>query len=69
MLEEHHFSDIVCRELGLDDLPAPDLTEWNEMVARIENRSRTVRIALVGKYVAAARRLSFRGGSSAPRRL
>ena len=51
MLEEHHFSDIVCRELNLDDLPAPDMTEWNEMLARIENRSRTVRIALVGKYV------------------
>ncbi len=27
------------------------MTEWNEMLARIENRSRTVRIALVGKYV------------------
>ena len=51
MLEEHHFSDIVCRELNLNDLPAPDMTEWNEMLARIENRSRTVRIALVGKYV------------------
>ena len=51
MLEEHHFSDIVCRELNLNDLPAPDMTEWNEMLVRIENRSRTVRIALVGKYV------------------
>ena len=51
MLEDHHFSDIVCRELNLNDLPAPDMTEWNEMLARIENRSRTVRIALVGKYV------------------
>ena len=51
MLEEHHFSDIVCRELNLNDLPAPDMTEWNAMLARIENRSRTVRIALVGKYV------------------
>ena len=51
MLEEHHFSDIVCRELNLNDLPAPDMTEWNEMLTRIENRSRTVRIALVGKYV------------------
>ena len=51
MLEEHHVSDIVCRELNLNDLPAPDMTEWNEMLARIENRSRTVRIALVGKYV------------------
>ena len=50
MLEENHFSDIVCRELGID-APAPDMTEWNEMLHRIDNRSRTVRIALVGKYV------------------
>ena len=50
MLEENHFSDIVCRELGID-APAPDMTEWNEMLKRIDNRSKTVRIALVGKYV------------------
>ena len=51
MLEEGHFSDVVCRELGLD-LPAPDLTDWNAMLARIHNRTKTVKIALVGKYVA-----------------
>ena len=50
MLERNRFSEIVCRELHID-APAPDMTEWNEMLARIENRSRTVRIALVGKYV------------------
>ena len=50
MLEQNHFSDIVCRELSID-APAPDMTEWNEMLHRIDNRSKTVRIALVGKYV------------------
>jgi CTP synthase len=50
MLENHHFSDIVCRELGID-APAPDLTEWNEMLARIDHRTKNVRIAIVGKYV------------------
>ena len=51
MLEESHFSEVVCRELGLD-VPDPDLTEWKEMVSRI-NRARThcVEIGLVGKYV------------------
>ena len=50
MLEKSHFSDIVCRELSIA-APAPDLTEWNDMLHRIDNRSKTVRIALVGKYV------------------
>ena len=50
MLEKHHFSDIVCRELGID-APAPDLTEWNALIDRIHNRTKTIRIAIVGKYV------------------
>ena len=50
MLEDQHFSDIVCRELGIE-APAPDLTEWNAMLDRIHNRSKKVMIALVGKYV------------------
>lgn len=51
MLEKNHFSEIVCRELGLDSVSAPDLTDWNEMLERIKNRNRKVTIALVGKYV------------------
>ena len=50
MLEKSHLSDIVCRELKLD-LPAADLTEWENMLKRIAQREKTVRIALVGKYV------------------
>ena len=50
MLEEHHFSDVVCRELQLTT-PVPDLREWNEMIARIHSSSRHVKIGLVGKYV------------------
>ncbi|MBR5421215.1 MAG: CTP synthase [Lachnospiraceae bacterium] len=50
MLEASNFSAVVCRELGLET-PAPDLKEWQQMVSSIENRSRTVTIALVGKYV------------------
>lgn len=40
----------MCRELKLD-VPSADLTEWNEMLKRIEQRNQAVRIALVGKYV------------------
>ncbi|MBU5435758.1 CTP synthase [Pseudoflavonifractor sp. MSJ-37] len=50
MLEESHFSDLVCRELGLD-APKPDLTEWAAMVDQIKNAQRSVTIGLVGKYV------------------
>ncbi len=50
MLEENHLSDIVCRELKLD-VPPANLTEWNDMLRRIDQRDQTVRIALVGKYV------------------
>lgn len=50
MLERSHLSDIVCRELGLD-VPAPDLGEWTEMLARMDARNGRVKIALVGKYV------------------
>ncbi len=50
MLEQHHFSDIVCRELNLQ-LPPCDLTEWKEMLGRIAKQDHQVRIALVGKYV------------------
>lgn len=50
MLEENHLSEIVCRELKLH-LPPANLGEWNEMLKRINQRDKTVRIALVGKYV------------------
>ena len=49
MLEKSDFSGIVCRELGIDS-PAPDLTDWTEMVRRIKSCTNSVRIALVGKY-------------------
>ena len=51
MLERQNFSGIVCRELGIT-APEPDLTEWRQLVQRISTRSKTVRIGLVGKYVA-----------------
>lgn len=51
MLEKQGFSDIVCRELGLSELPAPDMTEWEAMLDSVRNRKKKVTIGLVGKYV------------------
>lgn len=50
MLEKSHFSDVVCRELGLVT-PPPNLKEWEETINRIKSRPYVVKIALVGKYV------------------
>ena len=50
MLEKSNFSDVVCRELGID-APPPELTEWKRMVEQIKARAETVTIGLVGKYV------------------
>ena len=53
MLEKSHFSEVVCRELNITPPHEPDLEEWKEMVARINNaRTHSVEIGLVGKYVA-----------------
>jgi CTP synthase len=52
MLEKAHFSDVVCRELGINTAE-PDLHEWRQMVERINGASgNCVEIGLVGKYVA-----------------
>ena len=51
MLEKSHFSEVVCRELGLS-VPEPDLSEWTAMVEKVNQaRSHGVEIGLVGKYV------------------
>jgi CTP synthase len=51
---------VVFREQGVDDFildhfaleaPAPELSSWQEPIALAEEAKRTVRIALVGKYV------------------
>ena len=50
MLEQSNFSEVVCRELGLQTRE-PDLKEWTQMVERIKARPYSVNIGLVGKYV------------------
>jgi CTP synthase len=51
---------LVFREQGVDDFildhfgleaPAPELSSWQEPIEQVEKAHRTVRIALVGKYV------------------
>ncbi len=50
MLEKAQFSYVVCRELGIYPRDI-QLDEWKKLVERINNRKKTVKIGLVGKYV------------------
>ncbi len=51
MMQEERLDAIVVSKLNLPDNP-PDMTEWKEMVEKINHPSKAVTIALVGKYVA-----------------
>jgi len=52
MLEEAGLAKIALRELGLEDKAgACDLAEWKQMLERIKNSKKEVKISLVGKYV------------------
>ncbi len=50
MLEKSNLSTTVCKILHLD-AGKIDLTEWEDMLARIHARSKRVKIAICGKYV------------------
>jgi CTP synthase len=59
-VEDIYKVPLVFRAQGVDDFildhfgaqaPAPDLSSWKEPIERAERATRTVRIALVGKYV------------------
>jgi len=51
MLEKEGLASKVCARLGLED-KTPDLEEWMKVVAIEKSLKDTVKIALVGKYVA-----------------
>jgi CTP synthase len=50
VLHDEGLDDYICRVLHLDD-HAPDLDEWNALVARVATATEPVRIGLVGKYI------------------
>ncbi|MEG0326740.1 MAG: CTP synthase [Cellulosilyticaceae bacterium] len=51
MLEKEGLANIVCRKLHMD-CKEPDLKEWKALVEKEKMKTKTTRIALVGKYVA-----------------
>ena len=51
MLEEAGLGKVACDKLGLTT-EEPDLAEWKDMVYRATHLSKSVKVGLVGKYVA-----------------
>ncbi|MDR0297605.1 MAG: CTP synthase [Streptococcaceae bacterium] len=49
-LQAQKMDDIVCKHLKLD-IPEANMNDWRAMVDHVMNLTRTVKIALVGKYV------------------
>ncbi|MHC5249847.1 CTP synthase [Enterococcus sp. LJL90] len=49
-LQAQNMDQIVCDHLKID-APQADMTEWRELEKRVLNLKKTVKIALVGKYV------------------
>ena len=52
MLKEEDLSNIVIREMGLEEkVHSPQLSDWEDLVYKIKNRSNELTIGIVGKYV------------------
>jgi len=50
MLHNEGLDDLVCEKLGITDKPG-DNSEWEDIVFRMKNLKKHVKIGLVGKYV------------------
>jgi len=51
VMQKEDLDRIVCSKLKLPLKGEPDLTLWNAFLEKLKNPKRTVRIALIGKYV------------------
>ncbi len=51
LMEKEHLADIICRKLNMECVK-PDLSDWEDVVAKEKRLINTVEIAIVGKYVA-----------------
>lgn len=50
MLHENGLDTVVCRAFNIED-NKPDISEWKNMVSRINSLKKSVKVAIVGKYV------------------
>ncbi|MDA3040398.1 MAG: CTP synthase [Actinomycetota bacterium] len=50
-MHDEGLDDYVCRLIGFDAYPKPDLAEWKAMVAQADHASLPLTIGIVGKYI------------------
>ncbi len=50
-LEAEKFGEKILKELGLKQKQKPDLTKWTNLVEKIRNPKKNLKIAMVGKYI------------------
>ena len=51
VLQAEGLDSYVLDHLRMDEVAAPDMSSWKELVARIDSADRKVRIGIIGKYV------------------
>lgn len=51
LMQEEQFDKVVLRKLGIADDKEPDMSEWTDFLERVRHPRKSVKIALVGKYV------------------
>ena len=51
LMQEERLDEVVLTKLGVDSRASVNLDSWNQFLARHKQPARTVRVALVGKYV------------------
>ena len=50
-MRDERLSEVVIRKLKMENLPEPDLTAWTNFLEKYSHPKKTLKIALVGKYV------------------
>ncbi len=50
VMEKEHLADVVCECLALEN-KTPDLADWEEMIHNWKNPKKSVKVAIVGKYI------------------
>lgn len=50
VMEKEHLADVVCDCLALEN-KTPDLADWEEMIHNWKNPKKSVKVAIVGKYI------------------
>ena len=51
VLRDEGLDDFVVDHLRMEDVPAPDLVGWRQLVAKMEAATKPCRIGLIGKYI------------------